>query len=153
MFSFSYENNICLNSVIQNMLIPLWLFFDQSSAQIAQIQIRLLILELKCEWRRPRTGIPKRNKSGIVTMSLVNIMLDLKQEGPWVLCRSPENDWSVEWNHMWNFGRVHHEEQFYEIILNLGQCFRRRWCLKDFLSGALSSGSLPVWCIRTIYAI
>ena len=35
------------------------------------------------------------------------------------------------------FGRVHHEEQFCEIILNLGQWVRR--ChFKDFLSGALA---------------
>ena len=32
---------------------------------------------------------------------------------------------------------MHHEEQFYEIILNLGQWFRRR-CFNDFLSGALA---------------
>ena len=32
--------------------------------------------------------------------------------------------------------RVHHEEQFCEIILNLGQWFR--CCLKYFLSGALA---------------
>ena len=51
--------------------------------------------------------------------------------------RSPENDWSVEWNHLWNFGRVHHEEQFCEIILNLGRRFRR-CCFKDFVSGALA---------------
>ena len=25
-------------------------------------------------------------------------------------------DWSVEWNHLWIFGRVHHEEQYCEII-------------------------------------
>ena len=32
---------------------------------------------------------------------------------------------------------MHHEQQFCEIILNLGQWFRMRRCLKDFLSGAL----------------
>ena len=43
---------------------------------------------------------------------------------------------SAEQNHLCNFGRRHYEEQFCEIILNLGQWFRR--CrLKDFLSGAL----------------
>ena len=26
---------------------------------------------------------------------------------------------SMEWNHLYNLGRVHHEEQFCEIILNL----------------------------------
>ena len=36
------------------------------------------------------------------------------------LGRSPENDWSVEWNHLWNFGRVHHEEQFCEISFLFG---------------------------------
>ena len=35
--------------------------------------------------------------------------------------------------------KVYHEEQFCEIILNLGQWFRRRCCLKDFLSGALAA--------------
>ena len=48
---------------------------------------------------------------------------------------------------MCNFGRRHHEEQFCEIILNLGQWFRS--ChLKDFLSGVLAallfSGAEPL---------
>ena len=43
-----------------------------------------------------------------------------------------------EQNHLCNFGRGHYEEQFCEIILNLGQWFRR-CCLKDFLSGALAA--------------
>ena len=52
------------------------------------------------------------------------------------LGRSPENDWSVEWNPLWNFSRVHHEEKLCDFFFNLGQWFRR--CrLKDFLSGAL----------------
>ena len=43
---------------------------------------------------------------------------------------------SAEQNHLCNFGRGCYEEQFCEIILNLGQWFRR--CrLKDLLSGAL----------------
>ena len=33
---------------------------------------------------------------------------------------------------------MHHEEQFCEIILNLGQWFRRSCRLKDFSSGALA---------------
>ena len=37
------------------------------------------------------------------------------------------------------YGRMRHEEQFCEIILNLGQGSRRRCCLKDFLSGALEA--------------
>ena len=45
---------------------------------------------------------------------------------------------SAEWNHLPDFGRGHNEEQFCEIILNLGQWFRR-CCLKDFLSGALAA--------------
>ena len=61
-----------------------------------------------------------------------------KQECPWALGHSPENDWSVEWNHLWNLSRVHQEEQFCGIILNWGQWFRKRCCLKDFLSGALA---------------
>ena len=44
----------------------------------------------------------------------------------WPLC-------SAERNHLCNFGRRHHEEQFCEIILNLDQWFRRRSCLKIFL--------------------
>ena len=45
---------------------------------------------------------------------------------------------SVESNHLSNFGRGYYEEQFCEIVLNLGQWFRR--ChLKDFLSGALAA--------------
>ena len=45
---------------------------------------------------------------------------------------------SVERNHLCNFGRGYHE-QFCGIILNLGQWFRRRCCLKGFLSGALAT--------------
>ena len=37
----------------------------------------------------------------------------------------------VEQNHLCNFGRRHHEEQFCEIILNLDQWFRRRCRLKN----------------------
>ena len=46
---------------------------------------------------------------------------------------------------------MHHEEQFCEIILNLGQRFLRRSCLKYFLSK--SSGSPPFYWSRTIYAV
>ena len=50
---------------------------------------------------------------------------------------------------MCNFGRGHYEEQFCEIILNLGQWFRR--CrLKVHI---LSSGGPPVQWSRTISAI
>ena len=45
---------------------------------------------------------------------------------------------SVERNHLYNFGIGYREEQFCEIILNLGQWFRR-CLLKDFLSGALAT--------------
>ena len=58
--------------------------------------------------------------------------------------------WSVEQNHLCNFGRRHHEEQFCEIILNLGQWFRRRCCLKIFF--IWSSGSLFVQRSRSICA-
>ena len=44
---------------------------------------------------------------------------------------------SAERNHLCNFGRGCYEEQFCELILNLGQCFRTRRRLKDFLSSAL----------------
>ena len=33
------------------------------------------------------------------------------------LGRSPENDWSVEWNHLCNFGWVHHEELYVPFLL------------------------------------
>ena len=46
---------------------------------------------------------------------------------------------SVDWNHLCNIGRRHHEEQPCEIILNLDQRFRRKCCLKVFL--IWSSGS------------
>ena len=46
---------------------------------------------------------------------------------------------SVDWNHLCNFGRRHHEEQSCEIILNCDQWFRRRGRLKEFL--IWSSGS------------
>ena len=39
---------------------------------------------------------------------------------------------SAEQNHLCNCGRVHHEEQFCEIIFNLDQWFRR-FRLKIFL--------------------
>ena len=40
---------------------------------------------------------------------------------------------------MCNFGRGYYEEQFCEIILILGQWFRSRCCLKDFVPGALAA--------------
>ena len=45
---------------------------------------------------------------------------------------------SAEQNHLCNFGKGYPEEQFYEIILNLGMLVRRRCDLKDFLSGAMT---------------
>ena len=39
----------------------------------------------------------------------------------------------AQWNHLCNFGRGHHEENFCEIILNLDQWFSRRCGLKIFL--------------------
>ena len=49
---------------------------------------------------------------------------------------------SVVWNHLCNSGRGYCEEQFCEIILTLGQWFRR-CLLKDFLSGARAT----LWCV------
>ena len=46
---------------------------------------------------------------------------------------------SSEQNHLCNFGRGYYEEQFCETILNLGQLFRRRCHLKDFLCGDLAA--------------
>ena len=45
---------------------------------------------------------------------------------------------SAERDHLCTFARGYHEEQFCEIILNLGLWFRR-CCLTDFLSGALAA--------------
>ena len=52
---------------------------------------------------------------------------------------------SAEQNHLCEFGRRHHEEQFCEIILNLDQWFRRRCYFKDFLSRALVAIMLAEW--------
>ena len=49
---------------------------------------------------------------------------------------------AMEQNHLCNFGRRRHEEQFCEIILNLYQWSRSRCRLKMFL--IWSSGS-PFW--------
>ena len=46
---------------------------------------------------------------------------------------------SAESNYLCGFVRGYPEEQFCEIILNLGQWFRRGCQLKDFLSGALAA--------------
>ena len=49
-----------------------------------------------------------------------------------------------------NLGRKHHEEHFFEIILNLDQLFRRRDNLKIFL--IYSSDGLFVQCFQTTCA-
>ena len=58
---------------------------------------------------------------------------------------------SVERYFLSNFGRGYPTEQFCEIVLNLGQWFRKR-CLKDFLSGTLAtllfSGAEPFMQLR-----
>ena len=56
---------------------------------------------------------------GSVVQMLFKDMSDLELWRPFCL---------VEWNHLCNFGRGHHEEQFCGIVLNLGQWFR--CCLK-----------------------
>ena len=54
---------------------------------------------------------------------------------------------SAACNHLCNFGRGYPEKRLCEIILNLGQWFRSRCCLRDFLSGSLAallfSGAKP----------
>ena len=45
---------------------------------------------------------------------------------------------STEQNHLCNYGRGYHEEQFCEIILNLDH-WLRRCLLKDLLSRALAA--------------
>ena len=44
---------------------------------------------------------------------------------------------SAERNHLCNYGRGYYKKHFCEIILNLGQWFRRRCRLKVFFSGTL----------------
>ena len=46
---------------------------------------------------------------------------------------------SVDWNHLYNIGRRHHEEQYGEIILKLDQWFRRNCHIKVFLIWSSSS--------------
>ena len=62
---------------------------------------------------------------------------------------------SVDWNHLCNIGRRHHELQPCEIILNFDQCFRRKCGLKVFLiwsSGSPFVQQSLVECIkRTIF--
>ena len=58
---------------------------------------------------------------------------------------------SADRNHLCNFGRRYHEEQFCEIILNLDQWLRRKCRLKVFLNW--SSGSPFVRLNVTICAI
>ena len=58
---------------------------------------------------------------------------------------------SVDWNHLCNSDRRHHEEQPCEIILNLDQWFRRKCHLNVFL--IWSSGSPFVQLSLTICAI
>ena len=47
--------------------------------------------------------------------------------------------YSVDWNHLCNFERRHHEEQSCEINLNSDQWFRRKCRLKVFLIWSSSS--------------
>ena len=58
---------------------------------------------------------------------------------------------STNGNHLCNFGIGYQEEQFCDIILNLGQWFKRRCRLKIFL--IWSSGSSFVQRSGTICAI
>ena len=46
---------------------------------------------------------------------------------------------SAECSQLCHFGRGYYEEQFCEIILNLGQWLRRRCRFKHLLSGALAA--------------
>ena len=58
---------------------------------------------------------------------------------------------SVDWNHLCNIGRRHHEEQSGEIILKFDHWFRRKCFLKVFL--IWGSGSPFVQLSLTICAI
>ena len=52
---------------------------------------------------------------------------------------------SAELNHLCNFDRMHHEEQFCDFFLNFDQWFRKRCHLKYFLSGALVAPFTAEW--------
>ena len=69
----------------------------------------------------------------------------------YVLSRSLGLFYSAEQNHLCNFGKGHHEKQFYEIILNFDQLFGRRCRLKTFI--ILSSGGSFIQLSRTNCAI
>ena len=56
---------------------------------------------------------------------------------------------SVERNHLCNFGRGYHEEQFCEIILNLDQCFRRRSVCAILVKGIMRNNSVKLFRIWT----
>ena len=59
---------------------------------------------------------------------------------------------SLEQNHLCNFGREHQEEHFCEITLNLDEQFRRRCLLKEFLPAILfSRAELFVLFVRGHY--
>ena len=59
---------------------------------------------------------------GIWTSSSGDVFKDISYLELWQpLC-------SVDWNLLCNFGRMHHEKQSCEIILNLDQWFRRKCC-------------------------
>ena len=57
----------------------------------------------------------------------------------------------MDWNHLCNIGRMQHEEQPYEIILNSDQWFMRKCRLKVFLIWSAGSPFIQ-WSI-TICAI
>ena len=81
-------------------------------------------------WTRNAGDIVQRNFS---PSSRVYVVLTISYPALWQpLC-------SAEQNHLCHFGRVHHEEQFCEIIFNLDLWFRRKCHLKIFL--IWSSGS------------
>ena len=57
----------------------------------------------------------------------------------------------VEWKHLCNFGRKHHEDQFCEIIIEFGSLVQQRCRFKTFL--IWSSGDSFVQQSGTICAI
>ena len=65
------------------------------------------------------------------------------KEGMWFKDISYLDLWqplcSVDWYHLCNFGRRHHEIQSSELILNLNRWFRRKCRLKGFLIWSFSS--------------
>ena len=104
--------------------------------------------------RRTIYAILKEGIMGNIHVKLYGILTSgSKGDGVWIhfLSRALTAPMFSDPNHLCNFGRRYHEEQFCEIILNLDQWFRRKCPLKVFLIWISGSPFVP-WSV-TICAI